>query len=82
MREDSKICHRKFSTKKRDNVIEKSLSRGCENDIINIKKKIGDIGIAMKDKERGVRKRGSKAYCLNEGGKMLKPGTRSLFKTI
>ena len=36
----------------------------------------------MVDKERGVRKRGNKAYGLNKGRKALKPCTWSLFETI
>ena len=59
MRENSEIGHRKFSAKKRDNMIQKGLRRGCENDIINIKKKIGDIRVVMKNKERSVRERWS-----------------------
>lgn len=36
----------------------------------------------MIDKERGVRKRGNKAYGLNKGREALKPRTWSLFKTV
>jgi hypothetical protein len=63
-------------------MIKESLCRGSENNVVYIEKQVGGMSVSMKDKERGVGMRWRKAYSLNKGGETMKPGARSLFKTI
>jgi len=63
-------------------VVEKGLSGGSKNDIINIKKKISGVSGGVINKKRSVSKRRSKTYGLYVGGETLKPSPRGLFETI
>jgi hypothetical protein len=58
------------------------LGRSCENNIINIEKKISGFGIVMKGEEGSVRMRRSETDCLSISRKTLKPSPWCLFKTI
>jgi hypothetical protein len=60
--------------------VRKKIRRGCcENNIIYIKKKIGNLIVRVVNKKGIIRTRGRKTDGLNEVRKTLKPGTGSLF---
>ena len=63
-------------------MLKKSVRRGSEKDVINIKQEKRRVFIGFEDEKRGVRFRKNKNNGLNKSGKTLKPSTRSLFKTI
>jgi hypothetical protein len=58
------------------------LGRSCENNIINIEKKISGVGIVIKGEEGSVRTRRSETDYLSISRKTLKPRPWCLFKTI
>jgi hypothetical protein len=67
---------------KRDDVVKEIRRRGGQNNVIDIKKKIGNLIIRVINKERVVGTRRRETDCLQKGRKALKPGSRSLFETV
>jgi hypothetical protein len=57
------------------------LGRRCENNIINIEKKISSVAIVMKSKEGSARTRRSETDCFSISRKTLKPSPWCLFET-
>jgi len=63
-------------------VVKKVLSRGSENDVINIEKEIGCVSGGVINKERSIGERWCETYGLYVGGETLKPSPRGLFETV